>query len=210
MSTLLESLKWRHATKRYNGQTLEEEKLKFILDAIRLSASSLGLQPYKVLVISNKELKEKLREASFNQAQITESSHLLVFAARTSVDEKYINDFIELTAKTRNQKLEDLDNFKNYLIQTVNAKPKDELLNWTARQSYIALGTGLAAAAELRVNASPMEGFENEKYDQILELEKQGLHATVLLALGYRSDEDWLAPLTKVRKDNADLFEYIS
>lgn len=186
---LLETLEWRYATKRYNKRRLSEEKLDRILKAINLSASSMGMQPYRIFVIENKDLRKDLSHASFNK-QIIEASHLLVFAVFTSVDEKSIDEYIELIANQRNIPIGDLEVFKqNGLMQLLN-KTDSEFLNWSKNQAYIALGTGLIAAAAEKVDATPMEGFDSDKFDEILGFKDEGLKSVVLLALGYRDEKN--------------------
>ena len=207
--SVIDSLKWRHAAKRYNGQKVEQDKIDFILEAIQLSASSAGLQPYSVYVVSNPEVKKKLQAASYNQAQIAESSHLLVFASWTKTTQQHIDDYFANIVVTRNAAPESVEAFKNQLTDSINAKSEAEQKLWNAKQTYIALGSALVAAAELEVDATPMEGFVPEQYNEILGLNEKGLTASVIMAIGYRSEEDWLAPLAKVRRDKELLFEFV-
>ena len=207
--TLINDLQWRYATKKMNGAKVPQEKLDTILDAIQLSASSFGLQPYTILVIEDQATKEKLRPASYNQAQITDCSHLLVFCAWTKVTAENINDFIADTAAKRNMPVEALTDYNNYISSSVLAMSEEQQAIWNAKQAYLALGTGLAAAGEAQVDATPMEGFVPAQYNEILGLQEQSLNATVLMCLGYRHEEDWLAPLPKVRRDKELLFKFI-
>jgi nitroreductase/dihydropteridine reductase len=207
--SLIDSLQWRHAAKRYNGQKVEQEKIDFILEAIRLSASGAGLQPYTVYVISDPEVKKKLQAASYNQAQIVECSHLLVFASWTKTTQQHIEAFFDNIIATRNVTAESQQAFKDYLTGGINAKSDEVQKISNAKQTYIALGSALVAAAELQVDATPMEGFVPEQYNEILGLNEKGLTASVIMALGYRSEEDWLAPLAKVRRDKKLLFEFV-
>jgi nitroreductase/dihydropteridine reductase len=206
---LIEKLNWRYAAKRMNGKKIPAGKLDNILEAIRLSASSAGLQPYKVLVISDEATKEKLKAVAFNQPQITEASEVLVFASWDNVNQEHINDYIAYIASERGVTLESLDAFKANFGKILNRTP-DEQFAWTSRQTYIALGTGLIAAAVEEVDATPMEGFDNEGVDELLGLKQKGLKSVSILTLGYRDEEqDWLAPLRKVRKKKEELFEMI-
>jgi nitroreductase len=207
--SLINSLQWRYAAKKMNGEKVPQDKIDFILEATRLSASSIGLQPYKILVIENQELKEKLVPAANNQLQIKDSSHLLVFAIWDKITEQEVADLIEDTAKKRNVPLESLNNFKEYLTKTVTSLTVEQQNVWAAKQAYIALGTALVAAAEAKVDATPMEGFVASQFDEILGLKEKGLKTVVILPLGYRSEEDWLAPLPKVRRDKELLFEVL-
>ena len=207
--SIIDSLKWRYATKRMNGQKVEQAKLDYILDAIQLSASAFGLQPYSIMVVEDEALRAKLHAAGYGQPQIIESSHLLVFSAWTTVTEERISAFIEDVARKRNIPLATLDGYKNALLQhAASLSTPEAQRNWAARQAYIALGTGIAAAAELKVDASPMEGCAPEQFNEILGLNEKGLHAVALMAIGYRSEEDSTASFAKVRRDKSLLFEH--
>lgn len=196
---LLKSLNWRYATKKFSNKKLSAEKLQTIVDAINLSASSAGMQPYRLFVIENPDLKKELGTGSFN-AQIEESSHLLVFAAYASIRKADIESYIQLIAKERNTTEESLADFKNALVHNLLSRTDEENFIWSARQAYIALGTGIIAAAEQQVDATPMEGFDSGKFDTLLGLTEKGLKSVVLLALGYRDEErDPFAKMKKVR-----------
>lgn len=202
-----ESLNWRYATKRMNGEEVPQEKLERILDAIQLAPTSMGLQPFKILVITDPDLKERIKPIAFNQNQITESSHLLVFAAWDSISDEQIDDYVELTSEERDLSEEELQPLRDMLEGTAK-KSDEEIHNWSARQSYIALGFGLAAAAVEEVDASPMEGFNPDELDDLLGLREEGLKSISLMALGFRDEEnDWLAPMKKVRRPKGELFE---
>jgi nitroreductase / dihydropteridine reductase len=203
---LLEALNWRYATKRMNGKKVPEEQVNRILDATRLSASSMGLQPYSILVIENEDLRKKLHPAIYNQPQIVEGSHILIFAAWENVTEQHINDYINNIAKVRGVTLESLQGFKNSLMNIVTSRTTQEKYEWSARQAYIALGTALTAAALEHVDATPMEGFNPEEVDKILNLREKGLRSVTILALGYRdSEKDSLAKAKKVRRSKEEL-----
>lgn len=207
--SLIQSLQWRYAAKKLNGEKVPQEKVDTILEAIQLSASSFGLQPYTVLVITDKAVKEKLLAASYNQSQIVDSSHLIVFAAWTKVTPAQIETFIADVASKRGLPLEALNDYKNYVLSSVGRFTDEQIAIWTAKQTYIALGSALAAAGELHVDATPMEGFVPAQYNEILGLNELGLSATLVLPLGYRDTTDWLAPLAKVRRDKELLFKFI-
>jgi nitroreductase len=203
---LIEALNWRYATKRMTGKQVPEEKVDRILDAIRLSASSMGLQPYTILTVTNNDLKKTLQPAAYNQPQIVEGSHLIVFAAWDDISENQIDDYMQQIAKVRGVSLESLKDFKTSLINTVQSRTLEERYEWAARQVYIALGTALAAAAVEQVDATPMEGFIPEKVDEILNLKEKGLKSVAMMALGYRDEEnDFLANAKKVRRDKDKL-----
>ena len=207
--SLLDSLKWRYATKKMNGAKVPKEKLDSILDAIQLAPSSFGLQPYTVLVIEDQATKEKLSPASWNQPQINACSHLLVFCAWTGVSQEQIDTFIADIATKRGLPLDALNDYKGYITGSVANLTDEQRVIWNAKQVYIALGVALAAAGEVEVDATPMEGFVPAQYDEILGLKEQGLTASVILPLGYRAEGDWLAPLPKVRRDKDLLFKFI-
>jgi nitroreductase / dihydropteridine reductase len=198
---IIESLEWRYASKRMNGQRVPSDKLERILEAIRLAPSSMGLQPYTVLVIEDEELKKQIRPIAYNQPQIEESSHLLVFAAWDNVSAEQIEEYIQHTATVRNMPVEALTDFKNTLLQMAANNTQEQNFNWAARQAYIAFGTGLVAAAAEKVDATPMEGFDATALDKLLKLNEKGLRSVTLMPLGFRDEaNDWLAGLPKVRR----------
>ena len=194
---LIEDLNWRYATKKYSTQKVVGDDLEKIIDAINLSASSIGMQTYRLFVIENTEMRKELGADSFN-TQIVEASHLLLFAAFDSISQETIDNYIRFVAKVRDMRVEDLADFKSKLGGLL-LRTDDENFIWSAKQAYIALGTGLIAAANLQIDATPMEGFNAEKFDEILGLKEKGLKSVVLLALGYRDDNDIYAKLKKVR-----------
>lgn len=203
---LIEALNWRYAAKRMNGEKVPQQKIENILEAIRLSASSMGLQPYTIVVVENEEMKQLLRPAAFNQPQITESSHLLVFAAWEDVTEEHVQEYINSIAKVRNVTLESLDEFKASLMNIVHGRTQPQKHEWAARQAYIAFGTAITAAAVEEVDATPMEGFDPDAVDKILGLKEKGLRSVTILALGYRdSEKDFLVNAKKVRREREKL-----
>ena len=207
--SLIDNLKWRYATKKMSGEKVSDDKLNAILDAIQLAPTSYGLQPYTVLVITDPEVKAKLQAASYGQTQIVDGSHIIVFATWTNVTPEQVDAYIADIAAKRNMPLEALNDFKNYINSSINHLSQEQKALWNAKQAYIALGFGLAAAAEQQVDATPMEGFVPAQYNEILGLTEQGLAATVVMALGYRHEADWLASLPKVRRDKDLLFKHI-
>ena len=197
---LIDALKWRFATKKMNGQTVPQEKLDYILEATRLSPSSSGLQQYEVFVISNKELLEKIQPIAFNQSQITECSHLLVFAAWDSYSLERITEVFDRTVAERKLPADTMDAYKERLWGMYEPLSAEWHANHAARQAYIALGIAMVAAAEQEVDATPIEGFLPDELDKILELKEKGLKSAVLLPLGYRdAANDWLVNMKKVR-----------
>lgn len=206
MVTILESLKWRYAVKRMNGQKVPDEKLEIILEAIRLAPTSLGLQAFSVVLVSDPELRAKIAPAIENQPQVTEGSHVLIFAAWTDFSSENLEKHMELIAKTRGADPEWLKWRSKKIANSLAAKSPEQLLNWTMRQTYIALGVGLVAAASEKVDATPMEGFDPDALDQLLGLREKGLRSSVIMTLGYRdSDKDTLSNAPKVRKPKEEL-----
>ncbi|PMD92330.1 NAD(P)H-dependent oxidoreductase [Siphonobacter sp. BAB-5405] len=197
--SLKESLTWRYAVKKYNNQKVSDEAIQTILDAINLSASSTGMQPYRVIVVKDAAIREELAKDSFN-AQILEASDLLVFAAFETITQANIDDYMAHVAAVREMPLEQLSGFKQALETHMLTQTPEANFSWAARQAYIGLGTGLIAAAELKIDTTPMEGFNHEKLDQLLGLPAKGLKSVVLLSLGYRdAEQDPYANLKKVR-----------
>ncbi|MFA9390193.1 MAG: NAD(P)H-dependent oxidoreductase [Prolixibacteraceae bacterium] len=207
---LIKNLEWRYATKIFDSsKKVKNEELVQLKEAIRLSVSSYGLQAYKVLVIENSEIREKLREVSWGQPQITDSSQLFVFCNYTGVDENVVADYIKLVANSKGLDVKNLAEFGGMLNGAMSSRSNEQIQNWTAKQTYIALANLLSAAAELKIDACPMEGFDVAKYNEILGLTEKGLSASVIAAVGYRSSEDQHQFDSKVRKSAADLFEVI-
>jgi len=211
MSDLIQKLQWRYATKKFNpSKVVPQEKLDKILEAIRLTATSSGLQPYEVLVVTNKEIREKIKPVAWNQGQITDSSHLLVFAAWDNYTAERINKMFDLTNDVRGFKNEGWENYRNMLLSTYPTRDAEVNFQHAARQAYIALGTALVAAAEEQVNSTPMEGFDPAAVDEILGLRAKGLRSVVILPLGYREAEgDWLVNLKKVRRPSDDFISEV-
>jgi nitroreductase / dihydropteridine reductase len=206
---IIESLNWRYATKRMTGEKLPAQDLQTILDAIRLSASSYGLQPYNVFVIENEDLKKQLQPMAYGQAQIVESSHVLVFAAWNSVSETHVDEYLQAYSKTTGMPIEKILAFgvKDRMMQAIVGMPQDEQYHWAAKQAFIALGTGIIAAASLKIDATPMEGFIPAKVDALLGLPEKNLRSVALFALGYRdSASDFMEKAPKHRWSAEKLF----
>lgn len=207
--SLINDLNWRYATKSMNGAIVPQEKLDSILEATNLAATSYGLQPYTILVVSNPAVKEKLQAAAYGQAQVGTASHILVFTVPEKITAEAIGAFINNVATTRNMPVEMLDGYKGMILGTVGALPAEQQQIWAAKQAYIALGTALVAAAEQKVDACPMEGFDKAQFDEILGLAAKGLKSVVMLPLGFRAAEDASAGYKKVRKASVDMFQLI-
>jgi len=205
--SLTDTLKWRYATKHMNGTKVPQEKVDNILEAIRLAPTSFGLQPFKVIVIEDAKQREEIFNNACQQPQIKEASHVLVFAANKKVTAEQVDEYIELTAKTRSIPVESLEGFKAMFAGTVAGSAEQNFV-WTARQAYLAFGVGIVAAANEKVDATPMEGFNPEALDKLLGLDKQNLGSTTILTLGYRDEaNDYLAKAAKIRKSKDTLFD---
>lgn len=198
--SLMNDLAWRYATKKMNGEIVPQEKVDYILEAARLAPTSSGLQPFQILVISNKELLEKIKPIAFGQSQITDASHVLAFVAWDNYTEERINKVFARNNTERNLPDSATDDYRNMLLKMVLAKSAEENYTHAAKQSYIALGVAAIAAAEQKVDATPIEGFNNAAFDELLNLKEKGLRSVTLLALGYRdAANDWLVNMKKVR-----------
>jgi nitroreductase len=207
---LIESLEWRYATKKFDPEkkvnTADIEKLK---EAIQLSASSYGLQPYTILEITDPVVREKLKPVSWGQTQITDASHLFVFCSYKKVGHDEVGQFMKHKAAMMNTEYSNFQKYTDFISRKLSEKSGQEIENWAGKQLYIALGNAMAAAGELHLDTCPIEGFEPEQYDKILGLSAKGLNANVVLAVGYRSDEDQTQHAPKVRRPEAELFETI-
>lgn len=207
---LLDKLNWRYAAKAMNGEKVEQEKIDNIIEAISLSPTSSGLQPFEVIVITNQELKEKIRPISWNQSVITDCSHLLVFAAWDTYTPERINKMFDLTNTVRGFKNEGWENYRQMLLSSYPQKDAEVNFNHAAKQAYIAFSQAISAAAFQGVDTTPLEGFDADALDKILGLREKGLRSCVMLPIGYRDAEnDWLVNLKKVRKSKEDLVTVI-
>jgi nitroreductase len=202
MTDVIDLLNWRYATKKMNPtQAVPEDKVERILEAIRLTATSSGLQPYEVLVVTNPDIRQQIQAIAWNQAQITDCSHLLVFAAWDNYTPERINMMFDLTNEERAITNEGWERYRQMLLQMYPARDAEDNFQHAARQAYIGLGSALIAAAAEEVDCTPMEGFTPDDLDTILNLRERGLRSVLLLPLGYRAKEgDWLVDLKKVRR----------
>lgn len=206
MIQTINSLNWRYATKAYDlNKKLDPGQISDLIETVRLSPSSFGLQPYKLIEVKNPETREKLKAAAWGQTQITDASNLFVFAVPTNLSDTDVDVFINRTATTRNIPVENLAEYSTMIKGSINSRDEAEKINWVAKQAYIALGVLLTAAAEANIDASPMEGFDSAQFDEILGLKELNLKSVVICAVGYRSDEDTYANLAKVRVSKDDL-----
>jgi len=203
--SLIEALNWRYATKKMNGTAVSSEKVDQIVKAAHLAPTSSGLQPFKVLVITNRELKEKISAIAFGQQQVIDCSHLLVFAAWKDYTEENIRAVFAHANAERNLPASATADYENNLINSYTSRSPEENFTHAAKQAYIGFGMAIAEAALLKVDATPMEGFDAAKLDELLGLEALHLGATTILPLGYREESgDWLVNLKKVRSPFAD------
>lgn len=209
--TLTDLLNWRYATKKMDAtKTVPQDKLDAIIEAVRMAPTSSGTQPFELIVVSNPDLRAKIAEAAGGQTPITDGSHVLIFAAWDNYTEERIDEVLQLNLTARGD-LPLIHDYYNNL--KANYVPRDAEINYAhaARQAYIALGFAMLAAAEQEVDSTPMEGFDPDAVDAILELRQRGLRSVVLLPLGYREEgADWLLPMPKVRKSRDTIVTEIS
>ncbi|MDO9183592.1 MAG: NAD(P)H-dependent oxidoreductase [Bacteriovorax sp.] len=208
---LIESLEWRYATKAFDpSKKIDKKTWKALEHALVLTPSSYGLQPWKFFVVENQEVKEKLKAVSWNQSQVTDCSHHVVFAIKEKLDEAHITHFIEQTAKVRDMDAAALEGYKKMMIGDLVTGPRSKVVSeWAARQTYIALGNFMTSAALVGVDTCPLEGIDPVKYDEILGLTGTGWKVVVACPAGYRSAEDKYAGSKKVRFDSSELIVHV-
>lgn len=206
----LDALAWRYATKKFDHtKKLDKDQLENLLTAVQLAPSSYGLQPYQVIVVSNQEVKEKLKLAAFNQPQLADASHVFVFAIPKNFNTQHVDEYATNIIQTRGVAIEAIQGFVDTMKGTVNSRNQEQLANWNSRQAYIALGVLLESAALHGFDTCPMEGFNNAEFDEILGLDKNDLTSVVIAPVGFRAIEDAYQHLPKVRKSKEDLFIHI-
>lgn len=207
MSTFLENQNWRYATKKFDAtKKVSPEDLTVLKEAIRLSASSYGLQPYKVIFVETADIRAKLQPNAWGQSQIVDASHLIVFANITDFGDQDIDAVIQNFTKTRALPEGALKGYGDFIKSKITTLPVEQRNTWTAKQTYLALGNLMNAAAELRIDVTPMEGFEPAQFNKILGLEALNLNAALVATIGYRLDADETQHYVKVRKSNEELF----
>lgn len=198
---IIADLNWRYATKKFDStKKISKKDLDTLLNVLRLVPTSCGLQSLSYLVVNDDVIRERLKVASCNQSQLVDASHVIIFCAHIDTPDSYIDYLVHLTAEARELELESLNGFSSFLKSSVSKLSPKELLEWNSKQAYIALGMLLHATASLRIDSTPMEGFDPVKYDEILGLTEKGLKAVLVCPLGYRSEEDGYQHLKKVRK----------
>lgn len=207
---LIDKLKWRYAAKAMNGEKVSQEKIDAILEAAILAPTSSGLQPFEIMVVTNQEIKEKIKAIGWNQSMITDCSHLLVFAAWDTYTADRINTMFDLTNEIRGFKNDGWENYRKMLLNSYPQKDPEINFQHAAKQAYIAFAMAIAAAAFEGVDTTPVEGFDPNALDEILGLREKGLRSCVILPVGYRdAKNDWLVDLVKVRKSKADMVTFI-
>ena len=207
---IIDDLNWRYATKKFNPEMkISSEDFDTICESLRLVPSSYGLQPVKYIVVNDKSMREKLLPLAYNQPQITDASHLIVICSYRNISPNMVGEHLSLMSETRNIPLEDLSKFGENMNASFAKLSAEELCEWTAKQAYISLGHIMHTCANLRIDATPMEGFNKTSFDEVLNLASKNLQSVLLLAVGYRSPEDNLARMAKVRKSTEVLFETI-
>ncbi len=211
MSEILDALNWRYAVKKFNAdKKVSKEDIETILSAVRLAPSSYGIQPLKILVVENPELRNELRSFAYDQSQISDASCLLVLCAYNEITESIIEGMIQFTAAANGQDISELSEFQKHLMTAILPMEKMEMKKWNDHQVYISLGHLLQTCAHLRIDSIPMEGFKSEEFDRILGLTEKNLHSVVLCPIGYRSEEDARQHSNKARRSLEDLVEFIS
>lgn len=213
MKNILDALKWRYAVKVFDkDKKIPEKTIEELKEALVLTPSSFGLQPWKFLFITNPEIREKLKEHSWNQGQITDASHLVVLCRQEKIDTDFVNKWVDRMAETNNRPPEKLEMYRNMVLDNVvkgdSYRAKNQGL-YMQNQVFIALGNLLTVAAALEIDTCPIGGFDPEKYDEILGLKEKGLRSCVVCPIGYRSENDWHKDDPKVRFIENDIIEDI-
>ena len=202
---IIKALKWRYAAKKFDSsRVIPNEIIEVIKESFNLTASSYGLQPVKLLIVSNKSILQELVPISSNQQQVGQASHLCVFCVDTNIDEAYIRTYFENIKSIRNTPDAVLSSFRDSIISSFGSKSTDEIYNWGAKQAYLALGNMLTVCATQEIDACPMEGFDPVAYDMYFKLKEQGLRSALIMPIGYRAEDDMFADMKKVRKDLKD------
>lgn len=203
---ILTQLQWRYATKKFDSsKKLPVQKIDLLKEAFNLTATCYGLQPLKMLVISNEKLKEELVPLTMNQAQVKDASHVLVLCTEKHISKTFIENYFANVKKVRNTPDEILAPFQSYLIETLGEKDTDAIDQWTAKQAYLALGNLLTVCALEEIDACPIGGFDPNAYDAHLALESKGLKSVLVLAVGYRATDDMFSAMAKVRRGVQDV-----
>ncbi len=207
---IIPALNWRYATKKFDAKKkLSDNEVSVLLESLRLAPSSFGIQPWKFLVITNSEIRKKIMEASWNQKQVVEASHLIVITVDKHVNESLIKKYITQVAKVRKVTIDSLKGFQDMLINFRKGLTDEQAVDWAKKQAYIALGFLMESASLVGVDSCPMEGFDSKKVDEILGLDKKRLTTAVMCPVGFRASDDNYSKETKVRFDEKDVIEWI-
>jgi nitroreductase len=205
-SNTIEKLQWRYATKKFDAsKTLSEGKLTILKESFNLTATSYGLQPLKLVVVNNPDIKAQLMQITFNQPQIRDASHILVLCIEKNINAGFIVDHFKRVEGERKTSRVILEPFENALISNFSKKEASEIRQWMANQLYLTLGALLTVCALENIDACPIEGFEPEKYDELLGLDQKGLESVIVLPVGYRDESDFFINLKKVRRGVEEL-----
>ncbi len=205
----IEALQRRYSVKKFNKKKIPAEVLKDILEAGKLSASSLGLQPYKIYVIESDENLTKLHEAFYNKSQVSTCSHLIIITSKKDIEDQYVDGYFKHITEVREVEIETLEPFRKSIKLYKDNIEKDKMQSWNEKQGYIVLANLMFAAALEKVDSCPMEGFKEGKIEEILELDTNNESVTVTLALGYRAEDDPFQNMKKVRKPDEKLFRFL-
>lgn len=206
MNQTIDALNWRYAVKKFNTKKIPAEKLDIILEALRLTPSSLGLQAWKFIVVENPDIRKKLLPATFNQEQVVDASHLIVLARNAKLEEADVKKWTEYLAQERNMPTEKKDGFHQMIMGYLGSQDEEDKSIWMAKQLYIALGNLMTVCAIEGIDTCPMEGLNPAQYDEILGLEEKGLKTVMACPIGYRSSEDPYQHEAKARYPKVDLF----
>ncbi len=210
MNQIIQDLNWRYATKKFDPtKKISEDDLTTIKESLRLTATSYGLQSMKFLIIEDPAIRQQLTPASYGQTQIVDASHLIILCSYINVDNEHVDEYMENVASTRNIPIEATAQFGDFIKGSIKNFSAEQKEIWSSKQTYIALGQALHTCANLRIDSTPMEGFDSAAYDDILGLSAKNLKASLVVALGYRHEEDETQHQAKVRKSHDVLFETI-
>lgn len=208
---IIKSLQWRYAVKKFDdSKQVSKHQIELLKEAFNLTATSFGLQPVKLVIVQNKEIQQQLVAHSFHQQQVGNASHLLVLAIPKEYGAKDVENYFSLVKKIRNTPDEILNPFKEYLMSNLKNQTQKELFEQNKRQAYLILGNLLTTCAIEKIDSCPMEGFNPEKYDEILGLDKKNLTSVLVLPIGFRAEDDYMKDLKKVRKNKDDVVIEIS
>ena len=208
--TYVEALQWRYATKKFDPtQRLSAAQLDGVLESIRLTATSMGLQLFQVIIVEDRSIRKQLVPAAYNQQQVQDASHLLVFCSHLKFEENLIEGVLAERARLTGKSQEDLDRYKQSVLKTIGNMTDENFSAWTAKQCYIALGNAMSACAVMGIDACPMEGFQPAEFNRILGLNAQNMNACLALPIGFRSEEDQNQHYPKIRKSKGDLISVI-